>query len=165
MAETGQSFTPFNSPLETGVRALIVLAAAYPEYLDLQRLLEFDYLLVHSGDVGGPPSLHPPLPLRAGELLIRRGLIERGLLLMISRGLIQRFATASGFTYQARDSAGPFLDALTTAYIDGLKERADWLLATFGQSSPNDLRQVLNSVYDQWTTEFQPHEMPGGGQR
>ena len=165
MPEIVQSFTPFNSPLETGVRALIVLAAAYPEDLDLQRLLEFDYLLVHSGDVGGPPSLHPPLPLRSGELLVRRRLIERGLLLMISRGLIQRFAKTSGFSYQAQDSAGPFLDVLTATYFDELKERADWLVATFGQSSPHDLRQALNSVYDQWTTEFQAHETPGGGQR
>ena len=75
--------TPFNSPLETGIRSLAILVAAYPESLDLQRLLEMDYLVVHSGDADGPESLHAPLPLRAGELLVRRGLIETGLLLMM----------------------------------------------------------------------------------
>lgn len=44
----------FNSPIETGVRALILLAESYPDQLDLQRLLEFDYILVHTHDVDGP---------------------------------------------------------------------------------------------------------------
>jgi len=67
----------FNSPIATGVRALILLAESYPDQLDLQRLLEFDYILVHTKDVDGPPSIHPALPLRSGELLVRRQLIDR----------------------------------------------------------------------------------------
>ena len=69
---------PFNSYLETGVRSLIILVVAFPTLFDLQRLVEMDYLVVHSGDIGGPKSLHAALPLRVGELLIRRGLIENG---------------------------------------------------------------------------------------
>ncbi len=56
--------TPFNSPLETGIRSLSILVAAYPASLDIQRLVEMDYLVVHSGDAGGPESLHVPLPRR-----------------------------------------------------------------------------------------------------
>jgi hypothetical protein len=82
---------PFNSPLECGLRALALLAAAQPAACDLQRLVFYDYLLVHSGDVpAGPDSIHPPTPLRSGEALVRRHWIERGLLLMISRELIIR---------------------------------------------------------------------------
>lgn len=76
--------TPFNSPLETGIRSLAILAAGHPVTFDLQRLVEMDYLVVHSGDANGPESLHAALPLRAGELLVRRELIEKGLLLMMS---------------------------------------------------------------------------------
>src|ERR1035437_8326110 len=80
----------FNSPIETGMRALILLAESYPAQIDLQRLLEYDYIMVHTGDVDGPPSIHLALLLRSGELLVRRQLIERGLMLMISRGLVSR---------------------------------------------------------------------------
>lgn len=83
--------TPFNTPLETGIRSLAILVAAHPVVCDLERLVEMDYLVVHSGDAGGPDSLHAPLPMRAGELLVRRGLIEKGLLLMMSRGLCSEF--------------------------------------------------------------------------
>ena len=72
MADAAAVATPFNSPLETGVRALTVLAESAPAALDLQRLVYFDYLVVHSADAGGPRSLHPNTPLRNGELLVRR---------------------------------------------------------------------------------------------
>jgi hypothetical protein len=151
----------FNSPIETGVRALILLAESYPDQLDLQRLLEFDYILVHTKDVDGPPSIHPALPLRSGELLVRRQLIERGLMLMMSRGLIARHATPNGFMYQAEDSAGPFLDALTAEYLDDLKDRAVWVVDRFSEMSDHDIRVLLSRVYDQWSREFQVPEQPG----
>src|SRR5271157_558979 len=138
MAETTETVRTFNSPIETGVRALILLAEAYPTQLDLQRILEFDYIMVHTGDVDGPPSIHPALPLRSGELLVRRQLIERGLMLMISRGLVSRHATANGFMYQAEDDAGPFLDALTAEYINNLKDRATWVVDRFRDMSDQE---------------------------
>lgn len=151
----------FNSPIETGVRALILLAESYPHRLDLQRILEFDYILVHTGDVDGPPSIHPALPLRSGELLVRRQLIERGLVLMISRGLITRHATPSGFVYQAEDDAGPFLDSLTADYLHDLQDRAVWVVEHFRDMSDHEIRVMLSQVYDQWSREFQVPEQPG----
>jgi len=151
----------FNGPIETGVRALILLAESYPDQLDLQRLLEFDYILVHTQDVDGPPSIHPALPLRSGELLVRRQLIERGLMLMMSRGLISSHATQNGFMYQAEDGAGPFLDALTAEYLDDLKDRAVWVVDRFSDTSDHDIRALLSQVYDQWSREFQPPEQSG----
>ncbi len=160
MPETTLTVQTFNSPIETGIRALILLAESYPQQLDLQRILECDYIMVHTGDVDGPPSIHPALPLRSGELLVRRQLIERGLLLMISRGLLRRHATPNGFTYQAEDDAGPFLDALTAEYLDELKDRATWVVDRFSDMSDHDIRAMLTRVYDQWSREFQAPEQP-----
>ena len=129
--------------------------------LDLQRILEFDYIMVHTGDVDGPPSIHPALPLRSGELLVRRELIERGLSLMISRGLISRHATASGLIYRAEDDAGPFLDSLTAEYLDELRNRAAWVVDRFREMSDHDIRIMLTRVFDQWSREFQVPEQPG----
>lgn len=143
------------------MRSLILLAAAYPDRMDLQRILEYDYMMVHSGDVEGPPSIHPPLPLRSGELLVRRQLIERGLMLMISRGLISRHATEIGFLYQAEDDTGPFLDALDTEYLDDLQDRAYWVVDRFRNMRDQEIRIMLAKVYDQWSREFQIPEQPG----
>lgn len=154
--------TVFNSALETGVRSLVILVASFPSALDLQRLVDFDYLIVHSGDVDGPDSLHPPLPMREGELLVRRKIIESGLSLMMSRGLITRIAGAEGIVYQASDYAKPFVDSLGTTYMRSLMKRAIWVSATFGNMNTSELHNLINSFFDKWTTQFHTAQGLGG---
>jgi hypothetical protein len=148
--------SPFNSALETGVRTLTILVESYPKALDLGRLVQYDYLIVHSADAGGPPSLHPPLPLRSGELLVRRGLIDAGLRLMMSRSLIRRELHIQGVLYSAEDIAGAFLDNIGSPYIAHLRERADWLASTFNELSDSDLARTVKRLFEEWTAEFQP---------
>ena len=148
--------SPFNSALETGVRTLAILIACYPKAHDLGRLVQYDYLTVHSADAGGPPSLHPPLPLRSGELLVRRGLIESGLRLMMSRSLVRRELHAQGFLYGAEDSAASFLDNIKSSYLVQLRNRAEWVAATFDQLGVDELDAIVNRLYEAWTIEFQP---------
>lgn len=161
--ERQPSITVFNSALETGVRSLVILTVNFPGALDLQRLVDFDYLAVHSGDVDGPESLHPPLPMREGELLVRRKIIESGLSLMMSRGLVVRIAGAEGIFYQASDYAKPFVDSLETPYMLSLMERASWVVATFGNMDTSELHNLISSFFDKWTTEFHPSQGLGGG--
>lgn len=153
--------SPFNSPLETGIRALSILEAAHPEACDLHRLVELDYLVVHSGDVGGPASLHAALPMRAGELLVRRGIIEQGLLLMASRGLVERVAGPSGIRYRAGEAAGPYMAALRAPYSVELRARALWAIKAFGHLGTDEIRAITNRFFNKWTSEFQPAQLPG----
>lgn len=146
----------FNSPLETGIRSLSILVAAYPTAFDLQRLVEMDYLVVHSGDTGGPESLHAPLPLRAGELLVRRGLIEQGLMLMMSRDLVQRIAGEDGFRFLAGETAAPFIFSLTSEYSRKLFNRSKWAVKRFEEMSTEEIRKLTRLFFEQWSSEFQP---------
>lgn len=152
----------FNSPLETGIRSLALLVAAYPVELDLQRLVEMDYLVVHSEDAGGPKSLHAPLPMRAGELLVRRGLIEKGLLLMMSRGLIQRHLSDDGFNYQAGETAAPFMSAFTSEYSRLLMERAYWVISCFKGISTDEILRTTHRLFEKWNSQFMPIQTIGG---
>jgi hypothetical protein len=150
-----QSPSTFNGPLEAGIRAVAVLGAAHPRSFDLQRLIAFDYLLVHTGDIGGPASLHPPAPLRSAELLVRRKLVERALLLMMTRELVEREMTAEGIRYNAGENAAPFLALLESNYLKGLKERAAWLITRLGDLSEEEFRAVMRRFFDRWVEEFQ----------
>lgn len=160
MPEAAPNASPFNSALETGLRSLAILAEACPDPFDLQRLLYFDYLVVHSSDADGPASLHPSTPLRNGELLVRRGLIERGLLLFISRGLIERNADGDGISYVAAEAAGPFLECLGSAYSCALRERASWAIGKFGALDDDELKSYIDARFERWTREFQAVQLP-----
>lgn len=155
---------PCNSPLETGIRSLEILVAAYPAAFDLERLVEMDYLVVHSGDADGPKSLHAALPMRAGELLVRRGLIEKGLLLMMSRNLIQQIPAEDGFYYVAGDAAAPFLASLTSIYAQKLKERTQWAVERFANMATSEIRQITHRLFESWSSQFQTMDRPRGRQ-
>lgn len=151
---------PFNSPLECGLRALVLLQAAQPVACDLQRLVFYDYLLVHSADVPeGPESIHPPTPLRSGEALVRRHWIERGLLLMISRELVLRTFSAQGILYQASPLAGAFLGYMEEPYTKRLQERAAWVIQRFGVYSDHELLEFFKANLDRWGGEFIREEL------
>ena len=123
----------FNNPVESALRSLVLLVEAYPATLDLQRLVYLDYLLVHSADADGPPSLHPPTPQRDGEVAVRRGLIEQGLHLLLVRGLAERRATLDGFEYAASETAGSLAASLDADYSKALIARAQWVTSAFAQ--------------------------------
>ena len=160
----GQNPVVFNGPLEAGIRAVAILGAAYPRSFDLQRLIAFDYLLVHTGDIGGPDSLHPPAPLQSAELLVRRKLVEHALLLMITRNLVEREITPDGILYVAGENNVLFLDSLETDYLKSLKERAAWLVAKFGDSTDQEFRNTMRMFFDHWIEEFQTIEHSFGAE-
>lgn len=82
--------TVFGTPLEVGFRLLFLLSASDRRALDQQRLTYFDYIVVHSKDLGGAESIHPATPRQKSELLVKRTIVNDGLNLLISRDLIER---------------------------------------------------------------------------
>ena len=148
----------FNGPLEAGFRAVAVLSAAHPRSFDLQRLVAFDYLLVHTGDVGGPSSLHPPAPFQSAELLVRRKLVQQALLLMMTRDLVEREFRADGIRYRAGENAIPFLSSLESEYLTALNERAVWLVNALGDHNEQEFRAIMRRFFDHWVEEFQAAE-------
>ena len=145
----------FNTPFETGLRSVVILTAAYPASLGLNRLVVFDHLVVHTEDVGGPNSMHPKDRSRAAEALVRRGLVQSGLSLMQTRGLVERLITPQGFRYRAGEESGLFVDTLSSDYMVALKERADWLIAAIQPISDKELAKLVQSRMDVWDPEFQ----------
>lgn len=150
-----QHVAPFNGPVEIGLRALCVLTAAYPASYSLQHLVVFDYLIVHSDDMpGGPEGLHPQTPLRGGEILVRRGVLQEGLALYESRGLIERAYRDGGIFLSATDTSAGFLDSLSSEYIVGLRQRADWLIECFGLLDEGELDAMVRERIGAWGAEF-----------
>lgn len=145
----------FNSPLEAGLRCLAILTAGYPNNYDLSRLVFYDYMLVHSGDItGGPESLHPATPHRSGEILIRRPVLESGLNLFLSKGLINVIYNQDGILYSATELSSPFLDSLSSEYVSKLKNNAYWLVDSFDIFDIQSIQEMINRNIRNWGGEF-----------
>ncbi len=155
MTKEFRYLVPFNGPIEAGLRALTMLTAAFPSTYSLQRLVVFDYLIVHSDDIpDGPAGLHPKTPHRGGELLVRRDELQQALRLYQGRGLVVTCYEEEGVMYRATNSSAAFLDVLQTTYVQKLRERATWLFERFNAVSDQELQQFANLHAGQWGAEF-----------
>jgi hypothetical protein len=123
--------------------------------MSLQRLVIFDYLMVHSDDLpNGPPGLHPKTPHRSGELLVRRQVLQDGLALFQSRGLATQLYATDGVYFSATESSAAFLDVLSSSYARELRQRAVWLQSTFGNVTDAHLEALARKHIVDWGAEF-----------
>jgi hypothetical protein len=156
---------PFNSPIEIGLRSTSILCDGYPQKFSLQQLVYFDYLTIHSDDVDdGPPGLHPKTPHRSGELLIRRKTLEQGLMLYMSRGLIERHFE-NGIQYSASEKTASFLDSLITDYVALLRMRSMWVINSFGGMAELDMGDYINRHLGEWGAEFEQESVLWWGEQ
>lgn len=137
------SIDVFNTSLEAGLRSVILLNEYYPSSIDFEEIVKLDYVLVYSKDFGGPDSLHPSVPNRKGELVVRRQLVRDGLGLMKRFGLINILCENEGVYYSVTGDAEPFIKLMRSEYSVTLKNNAIWCV---GQLRKNGF-QYFNSVF------------------
>jgi hypothetical protein len=135
-----------------------LLLALYPKRADLQRLVFLDYAVIYSADVGGPSSLHTPIPLRGTEYVSRREVVEDGLYLMAMRSVVDVAADANGIHYFAGEQAAGLLGFLSGEYVTALRERCDWVARRFGQMTDEDIARMFHEQGLKWGTELLSRE-------
>lgn len=146
---------PFNNSVETGLRMLSLLNASFPKPYDVNTLVYLDYLTVHSGDVTAEmKSLHPAVPNRAGEIFVRRNIIEEGLEAFVRKGLIEKLFSKNGIEYKASENSVSFLEALSENYSIELIKRAEWVINEFSSYSLEELKSYMNENIEKLKHEF-----------
>lgn len=157
MAQAMKSSSPslFNSPLETGIRAMVFLNAAFPRAFDVTEIAWYDHLIVHTGDIGGPPSLHPDLPQRTGELLVRRRLVEQSLQVMRRLHFVEFVPNGdTGLLYRASEEAVGIIELLRSPYSVALRNRAEWLVSSVLTRSRQETEHLVADRIGRWEIEF-----------
>lgn len=139
------------------MRALVLLSASFPQTLDVAQLVYLDHAMLHSGELQGPPNLHPTLPAGPGELAMKRHLIEQGLIVLMRAGLAEIEASEDGLAYRASEEGPGFVDILEAPYTDELKRRAAWVIA-FEASPGRDVRAATWDITDRWARDFASHQ-------
>lgn len=150
----------FNTPFELGLRMVYLLSALRPGGADLQKLVLLDYAIVYSQDVGGPASLHTPVPYRNAELFSRRERIEQGLYLMSTRGLVDVVLDDLGMTYVAGESSFTMVGSLSSKYWRDLHERCVWVAERFGRANSNELLNLFSESGHLWGAELETVKQP-----
>ena len=161
----------FNTPLEAGLRAVVILDAFAPRAFDLATLSILDYYAVHTGDIDAeeiqtdgrgpseadiPPidSLHPPLDARKGEYFVRRRLVEEGIAMMERAFLLDRVADAEGLSFRACDTAAAMVDLMESEYNTHLRSASRWLALLANNWGEEAFFNRLAEGVDRWSHEI-----------
>ncbi|TYS17098.1 hypothetical protein FZC78_10810 [Rossellomorea vietnamensis] len=154
----------FNTPLEVGLRALMILNELSPSLIDLNRLVIYDYLVTHSSDVDtNVESLHPSIPNRSGEIIIKRKVMQEGIDLMYSRELVEIVYTKGGVSYRANDLSAYFIDYFDSIYAREIRNYSHWLNETFSHLSDKELEEYIDENIHKWGSEFTKESLVRGG--
>ncbi|WP_199084530.1 ABC-three component system middle component 2 [Bosea sp. ASV33] len=144
----------YHTPLEAGIRAVVVLEHLRPITADLSEVVLYDHVVVHASDVGGPMSLHAAVSGRRGELLVRRGIVEAGLDLMRRCHLLEKVADDEGFTWRASEEAASYVELLESSYSEDLKTCASWLAEQVRELSKAGFKSMVVGHIGEWTESF-----------
>lgn len=156
-----ETFSPknevFNSPLEVALRLLFIFDNT-TKSLDLQRLVYYNYILIHSSDIpDAPKSVHADLPRRFGEILVNRKVIQKGLTLLLSKGLIDVKYLKDGISYRGNKQTALFICHFDTEYSRKLAKIADWLSSQFDSMTDKQLSDYMEKNIGKWGSEFLPN--------
>lgn len=150
-----QEINVFNSPLEIGLRALFILDAIKPMSIDISRLVIYDYFLLNSKDFpNGPESLHPPIPHRSAQILVKPPIMQQAMALMSSRELISVDFTSQGIMYRANDLTSKFVELQENEYSTKLKDLSAWIGVQFNEYTDDRLNKFVKNNISNWGSEF-----------
>jgi hypothetical protein len=145
----------FNTPLEVGLRMLYVLNTFKSIEIDMNTLVIFDYLLLNSNDFPqGPKSIHPSIPHRSTQMIIKPPILREGLNLMISKDLIDISFTDEGIKYKANELTGKIIELLDNTYSKQLLEISFWIKKQFGNYDFKKLDLFVKNNIPNWGSEF-----------
>ena len=121
-----KSIIIYNSPIELGTRASLILTALSKK-LSLDQLVILDYALLYSKEIGGPDNLHPALPNHFAEIAHRREHLPNSLQLFVKRGLIDLLIEDSGYYYTCNSQTLEFTSCLQSHYYRKSWIRLNWI--------------------------------------
>ncbi|MET1249168.1 ABC-three component system middle component 2 [Sporolactobacillus sp. STCC-11] len=153
----------YNTPLEIGLRVLIILNELTEETIDLNRLVIYDYFINHSSDFDKTSkSLRPSIPQRFGELILKRKVIQEGIYLMYSRELLDIHYTLNGIYFKSNQLTKEFLKYFDSTYALELSRISKIVIGNFKNYSDDELNLYVNNNLSKWGTEFTKESLVRG---
>jgi hypothetical protein len=145
----------YNTSYEIGIRVLTLLDLTSSS-IDLQRIIYYDYLMLHYGDIDkNYESLHPANPFHATELYVRRGLIQAALDLISRKGLVIISFSNNGFLYNISDLGKDFIECFDSDYFIKLKKYALLVVEKFDSLSDQSIHEYISVNVGKWKDEFE----------
>lgn len=146
----------FNSPIEHAFRILIILDKLSPEACVLQKLIYYDYFILYPSDspLKVDKKMHSTTPYRGIEIAVKRKIIQKALLILQQKGLVEKIYTADGIKYKATRVAKPFLRHFSSNYYINFNALANEVVEGLSKYTSDEIELYIKNNIANWGTEF-----------
>ena len=144
----------YNSNFEIAIRILVILLNLPFKRSSTYKLMVLDHISLNTYDVGGPASLHAPIPNRGVQIYSRKEILNESIKLLISKDLITLNPTKNGLDYEITENGINYLTYFESKYFKQLKDKVEWTSEKFGNFSDNELKTYVNQNLSKWGEEF-----------
>lgn len=144
----------YNSNFEIAIRILVILLNLPFKQASTYKLMVLDHMSLNTYDVGGPASLHAPIPNRGVQIYSRKEILNESIKLLISKDLIIINPNKNGLLYEITENGINYLTYFESKYFNQLKEKVEWTSEKFGKLSDGDLKTYVNQNLSKWGEEF-----------
>ena len=107
----------FNTPFESGMRAMMVLAAAHSRGMTVDRITAYDFMTIYGKSFEiSEKNLHGDNSLNFSEFSAKRALCSEGIKAFVLDGLIGISRTKNGFLYRLTSAGRKYIETLDSDY-------------------------------------------------
>ena len=143
-----------NSNLEIALRLLVIMNV-HKKTIERDRLVAYEYFVIHSGDIkNAPSSIHPDIPYRASIYISNHQNISNALNILLSKELVVLNIENNKFEYQITKAGEIFVQYMTSEYYNKLNSIALWVCDYFKNYSDEDLNTYIECNIGKWGNEF-----------
>lgn len=144
----------YNHPIELGLRVLFILSTFKKEF-SINQLINLDYLILYSKDIGGKENLHPIIPNKTSQILVKRNSMKLALNLLLSKELIKISTDSTkGILFSENNLTKVFVDYFDSNYSNRLKSNIDWVFINFKSFDEKHLQAYIDENIEKWGSEF-----------
>lgn len=137
----------FNTPFETGLRAMLILYTTQGHGMTIDRITAYDFMTIYGNDLGvSEKNLHGINHFSFSELTSKRATCSEGVKAFVLDGLMSVTRNHDGFLYSLTDSGKKYVEALDsdykTQYIEIIKNVHD----KYDQVTETELIKTINQA-------------------
>ena len=107
----------FNTPFETGLRAMLILFATRSQGMTIDRITSYDFMTIYGSDFGvSEKNLHGINHFSFSELTSKRAICSEGVKSFVLDGLISVIRNNDGFLYALTSAGKKYIQSLDSDY-------------------------------------------------
>lgn len=134
------TYKVFNTPLETALRVALLLSVV-PEDLDAMSIQAIDFLATYGKAFSlSTHNANGDNRFMYCELAARKGLVDRGLRMLVKKGYVLPFASEEGFLYRLSSKGQAFACSIDAEYAE---EYSDTVTSAFDYVWANGIEPVF----------------------